>query len=226
MKTTFAIIAVFASLGCSVPVDQASDTCQVSPDAGPKIWADINEKYEKCKAIFPKDPCVKELFHLQGSIGHFEENCKPGGTLAGTKSQPVLLKYFPDGKSKCWPGQKDTIYVNKEVYQRICTQCINVEQKSPQQTQAQPKTEQPKTEQPKKKEMDQEKQRKTVTIKVSDSNKKTPEEIVAAVVRQDMTGPYLCDKSSKTCPEVTLTPKVIQTLTDMGFKVEKVEKQT
>lgn len=65
------------------------------PVAAP-IWAEAQNDaaYHRCAAILPDNPCVREVFYLQGSFGELRRSCGPAGLLSGQDTIPLELDVF------------------------------------------------------------------------------------------------------------------------------------
>ncbi|PHH87750.1 hypothetical protein CDD83_8449 [Cordyceps sp. RAO-2017] len=95
------------------------------------IWAENgpDASYAKCLEALPdKKDCIRELYHLQGGLEHFYENCKTG-SLSNRNSPWVASQYFPPSlfpeKAKCGKqGNDGDVRLEPEHYEDICQKCI------------------------------------------------------------------------------------------------------
>ncbi|EQK97382.1 hypothetical protein G6O67_004125 [Ophiocordyceps sinensis] len=69
------------------------------------FWARDEPLFKLCEGLLSGDPCVKELFQLQGSIAMFHRNCETGDLNRGLTIQVNLgprnypTHLFPTGPS-------------------------------------------------------------------------------------------------------------------------------
>lgn len=102
--------------------ENATDTPQLKPDF------ENNEAFQRCSGyIIPDDPCVRELFYLQGSVGRFRSNCL-SGDLSGDQVHKINLAYyskdlFPYGP-KCGSVQGRQVQLTSKEYKPVCEKCV------------------------------------------------------------------------------------------------------
>ncbi|KAF4505980.1 hypothetical protein G6O67_006111 [Ophiocordyceps sinensis] len=105
----------------------ASQATSQANEAQP-IWAENLKEFNDCSVKLPNDPCVRELFHLQGSLDRFRWNCKQGD-LSIDRQHNINLGYFPQDKfpdgPKCGTRNGRVIAIKPESYDKVCKQCFD-----------------------------------------------------------------------------------------------------
>lgn len=107
--------------------NSASQATSQANEAQP-IWAENLKEFNDCSVKLPNDPCVRELFHLQGSLDRFRWNCKQGD-LSIDRQHNINLGYFPQDKfpdgPKCGTRNGRVMAIKPESYDKVCKQCFD-----------------------------------------------------------------------------------------------------
>ncbi|PHH93221.1 hypothetical protein CDD83_10159 [Cordyceps sp. RAO-2017] len=132
--TTFALAFLVGCVLAERPEERPSNRAQRrilkrSEQEG-QIWAEIedNEQYRICaEETLPDNPCVRELFYLQGSVGAFRHNCLEGDLSKGVGIQVRHGYYpaniFPQGP-QCGVNEGLVTKMTREDYEIVCEKCI------------------------------------------------------------------------------------------------------
>jgi hypothetical protein len=127
-----ATLIVFASLAGSAFAGPCPEGQREESQTERKpIWAEKQgiKEYSECLQKYNGNKaCVRELFHLQGSVGRFRMNCQGDkGDLQGQLHHINLSRYpkdmFPDGP-QCGTQQGYAVTIDKPEYLPVCKECF------------------------------------------------------------------------------------------------------
>ncbi|KAM4066580.1 hypothetical protein HRG_000665 [Hirsutella rhossiliensis] len=116
---------VCATLKPPKPAPGQTGTPAETPEQKPDF--ENSEAFRRCNGYIPDNPCIRELFYLQGSVNRFRLNCL-SGDLAGDQVHRINLAYyskdlFPDGP-KCGAVQGRLVHLTPKEYKPVCDKCI------------------------------------------------------------------------------------------------------
>ncbi|KHN97721.1 uncharacterized protein MAM_04110 [Metarhizium album ARSEF 1941] len=101
------------------------------------IWAEReprNKEFADCEAKLPGNKCVRDFFHLQGSVGRFVMNCNVGDLQNRKSPHRILLSnypssMFPEGP-ECGTVNGTVVVLTKDDYEPICNACFKTSKSS------------------------------------------------------------------------------------------------